>query len=87
MIDFDMLQTGHYGYTTLTNTVDMLEAALAHQPKMPVLVGEANYESIMESSREEMQRFLFWTCILSGAAGHSYGANGIWQGRFRRVTR
>src|SRR5438128_4943039 len=24
-------------------------------------------------------RFMFWACVLSGAAGHSYGANGIWQ--------
>jgi hypothetical protein len=46
---------------------------------MPVLVGEVNYEGIIESSREEMQRFIFWTCLLSGAAGHTYGANGIWQ--------
>ena len=22
---------------------------------------------------------MFWACVLSGAAGHSYGANGIWQ--------
>lgn len=26
-----------------------------------------------------MQRLLFWTSILSGAAGFTYGANGIWQ--------
>jgi hypothetical protein len=26
-----------------------------------------------------MQRFLFWICLLSGAAGHTYGANGLWQ--------
>src|SRR5215203_5072582 len=28
---------------------------------------------------EEIQRFLFWACLLDGAAGHTYGANGIWQ--------
>jgi hypothetical protein len=22
---------------------------------------------------------MFWACMLSGAAGHTYGANGIWQ--------
>jgi hypothetical protein len=79
MIDIDMLQTGHSGYPTLANTVDILTGALAHEPKMPVLVGEVNYEGIMESSREEIQRFLFWSCLLSGAAGHTYGANGLWQ--------
>jgi hypothetical protein len=57
----------------------MLEESLAAAPKLPVLIGEANYEGILESSREEMQRFLFWSCMLSGAAGHTYGANGLWQ--------
>jgi len=46
---------------------------------MPVLVGEVCYEGIMEANREEIQRPLFWGCMLSGAAGHTYGANGIWQ--------
>jgi hypothetical protein len=46
---------------------------------MPVLVGEVCYEGIMEASRQEVQRFMFWACLLSGAAGHTYGANGIWQ--------
>jgi len=44
-----------------------------------VLVGEVCYEGIMEASRQEVQRFMFWSCMLSGAAGHTYGANGIWQ--------
>lgn len=79
VLDFDMLQTGHGGYLSLGTTVDMVAEALAHDPKMPVLVGEVNYEGILESSREEIQRFHFWSCLLSGAAGHTYGANGIWQ--------
>jgi hypothetical protein len=79
VLDVDMLQTGHSGYTTLPNTIDRVEESLAHEPKLPVLVGEVNYEGIMESSREDIQRFLFWTCMLTGAAGHTYGANGIWQ--------
>jgi hypothetical protein len=79
VLDVDMLQTGHSGYPTLADTVTALEKALAHEPKLPVLVDEVNYEGIMESSREEMQRFLFWTSMLSGACGHTYGANGLWQ--------
>ena len=79
VMDIDMLQTGHVGYPTLTDTVNMLEDALAHEPKMPVLVGEVNYEGEYETNREEIQRFLFWSCILSGATGHTYGAQGIWQ--------
>jgi hypothetical protein len=79
VLDFDMLQTGHSGYPTLPDTADFLEEALAHAPAMPVLVSEVNYEGILEASREEVQRFLFWSCLLSGAMGHTYGANGLWQ--------
>lgn len=79
VLDFEMLQTGHSGYPTLANTVQYLEESLAAAPTMPVLIGEVNYEGIMEASREEIQRFLFWTAMLSGALGHTYGANGIWQ--------
>ncbi len=46
---------------------------------MPTLVGEACYEGIVEVNREEIQRLVFWCCMLAGAAGHTYGANGIWQ--------
>ncbi len=46
---------------------------------MPVLIGEVCYEGIQEASRQEVQRFMFWSSILSGSAGHTYGANGIWQ--------
>jgi hypothetical protein len=79
LLDVDMLQTGHSGYPTLSRTVAILEESMAHVPALPVLVAEANYEGIIESSREEMQRFIFWSCMLSGAAGHTYGANGLWQ--------
>src|SRR4029453_13770747 len=41
--------------------------------------GEVCYEGIAEANRQEVQRFMFWACVLSGAAGHTYGANGIWQ--------
>lgn len=78
-MDFDWLQTGHSGYNSLAPTIDMLEDALGRQPKMPVLDSEVCYEGILEGSREEVQRFLFWSCLLTGAAGHTYGANGIWQ--------
>ncbi len=79
VLDVDMLQTGHSGHASLGPTVDMLSESLGLEPPMPVLVGEVNYEGIIESAREEMQRFQFWACMLSGAAGHTYGANGIWQ--------
>lgn len=79
LLDFDMLQTGHADRASIPNTLTDVTGELARTPHMPVLVAEACFEGILEASRQEVQRFLFWACILSGAAGHSYGADGIWQ--------
>lgn len=79
VLDFDMLQTGHSDRKSVPNTIETVQHSLAASPAMPVLVGEVCYEGIMEASREEIQRFMFWSSILSGTGGHTYGANGIWQ--------
>lgn len=79
VLDFDMLQTGHDDRKSAPNTIESLLRSLRAEPPMPALVGEVCYEGIQEASRQEVQRFMFWSCLLSGAAGHTYGANGIWQ--------
>ncbi len=79
VLDFDMLQTGHGDRDSIPNTVDKVTESVARMPLMPVINGEVCYEGILEASRQEIQRFMFWSCVLSGAAGHTYGANGIWQ--------
>ena len=79
VLDFDMLQTGHDDRKSIPNTENQITGTLLKTPRMPVLAGEVCYEGIMEASRQEIQRFMFWTCILNGAGGHTYGANGIWQ--------
>jgi Protein of unknown function (DUF4038)/Domain of unknown function (DUF5060) len=79
VIDFDMLQTGHSDRASVPNTIETVNRELAATPRMPVLIGEVCYEGIQEASRQEVQRFMFWSALLSGAAGHTYGANGIWQ--------
>lgn len=78
VLDFNMLQTGHFGYRSLEPSVSTLVQEAAKRPPMPTLIGEACYEGILGGSREEVQRFLFWTSVLSGACGFSYGAQGIW---------
>ena len=77
--DLNMLQTGHDGYRSLPNTVTRVREEYARKPNMPVLVGEANYEGIMNGNEDAVQRLTFWASILSGACGHTYGANGLWQ--------
>jgi hypothetical protein len=79
VLDFDMLQTGHSDRQSIPGTVRLVTGGRDGEPRMPVVNGEVCYEGILEASREEIQRFMFWACMLSGAAGHTYGANGIWQ--------
>jgi hypothetical protein len=79
LLDFDMLQTGHGDRASVPSTVTLVTEAYAREPRMPVVNGEVCYEGIIESCREEIERFMFWSCMLSGACGHTYGANGIWQ--------
>lgn len=79
VLDFDMLQTGHGGYDSIPNTVALMTAGIARSPVMPVIDGEVNYEGFLHGNYDEVQRMAFWSCLLSGAAGHTYGANGIWQ--------
>jgi len=87
VLDFDMLQTGHgdwansYGSWSkaAANTVSKVTSHYSKTPAMPVLVGEVCYEGHMMTNGPEVQRQMFWSSILSGAAGHTYGAGGIWQ--------
>jgi hypothetical protein len=79
VLDINMLQTGHGGYGSISNTIVSVTRERSRQPVMPVLVGEVSYEGILHESTAEVQRLAFWTSMLSGAAGHTYGGNGIWQ--------
>ena len=79
VLDFDMLQTGHGDRRSLPNTVKLALESYATEPRMPMLNSEVCYEGIGEQCRQEVQRLMFWVSVLSGACGHTYGANGIWQ--------
>ncbi|MBM3216872.1 DUF4038 domain-containing protein [Candidatus Poribacteria bacterium] len=79
ILDFDMLQTGHNDRRSLPGTVSQVTRSYGREPSKPVINAEPCYEGIAEGGREEVMRLLFWTCMLSGAMGHTYGANGIWQ--------
>jgi len=79
LLDVDMLQTGHGDRRSIPRTIDLVNEAYARTPTMPVVNGEVCYEGIGQASRQEVQRFMFWLCALSGTCGFTYGANGIWQ--------
>jgi len=79
LMDLEMLQTGHGGYAAVPSTVNNATESYAKEPRMPALVAEVDYEGLMELCHAELQRYMFFASMLSGMAGHTYGANGIWQ--------
>ena len=80
MIDFDMVGGNHDERIAVApQTVAIVSSAYATKPPMPVLVGETCYEGHMQQGFGDVQRRMFWASILSGAAGHTYGAAGIWH--------
>ncbi|MCG3197487.1 MAG: hypothetical protein GHCLOJNM_01973 [bacterium] len=79
LMDFEMLQTGHGDMESLATIQESLVHSLAKEPRMPVVNSEVNYEGILGRSWQNVQRWCYWLSMLNGAAGHTYGANGIWQ--------
>ncbi|HLK13682.1 MAG TPA: DUF4038 domain-containing protein [Fimbriimonadaceae bacterium] len=79
LLDFDMLQTPHGEEGAAEVAVKAMKDSMAASPKMPVLDGEAAYEMLGDNLPTRWTRAMFWLCMLNGAAGHTYGANGIWQ--------
>ncbi len=79
LLDFELLQASHNGYESIFRGIKLIENSRKKEPKMPVIMGEINYEGIIHDTGAEMQRFAFWSSMLGGACGFSYGANGIWQ--------
>lgn len=79
LMDVDMLQTGHSDVESVPNVIKSVRAAVAHEPKMPVVNGEGNYEGIMGRCWQNVVRLTFYHSMLNGAAGFTYGANGVWQ--------
>lgn len=79
ILDFNMIQSGHNGYESVINTVKLLQQESKRVPAMPAIIGEVNYEGLMHDTSAEVQRLTFWSAILNGSVGYTYGANGIWQ--------
>jgi hypothetical protein len=79
LLDFDMLQTPHGERDAVPATVASMRESYNDSPVMPVIDGEASYERLMDRIGTEWTRRMFWLCMTNGAAGHTYGANGIWQ--------
>ncbi len=82
-LDFNMIQTGH---TLHRDNYTSIAAEYNRTPIKPVLDGEPGYENIPHAFNGEnprlqaihTRRFCYWA-LFSGACGHTYGCNDIWQ--------
>ncbi len=79
VLDFEMLQTGHSDLASVPSTAKAVTKSIDRDPRMPVINSEVNYEGIMGRSFQNIVRMSFYSSILNGAVGFTYGANGIWQ--------
>ncbi len=82
LLDFHMLQSGHLP-GALEFGVQLVGEARERFPKLPVVQGEPPYEGHMGTHWADTQRYSFWSTMLSGAAGFTYGAAGIFQANDR----
>ena len=78
VLDIEMLQTGHGSFGALWPALEKIGKAM-RETGLPVVNAEACYEGICGGNEAEVQRFSFWSSIMSGCCGYTYGANGIWQ--------
>ncbi len=81
-----MHQTGHAAESEIGKMARQMRAAYEAQPKMPVIVGESSYDGLDFKDwgggvlSSDASRQMFWTGLMqNGAAGGTYGANGVWQ--------
>ena len=82
-LDFNMIQTGH---TRDRDNYASIAAEYNRTPIKPVIDGEPGYENIAHGFTEafgrldahQARKFCYWS-LFSGACGHTYGCNDIWQ--------
>lgn len=78
VVDFWLQQTGHAPRDIVAKSVRSMSGTIGHTPTKPAINGEVCYEGLAGLYWHDTQRFLFWSHLLSGAAGHTYGAHGVW---------
>jgi len=89
-LDFNMLQTGH---TAMNRNYDLVAADWDKIPAKPVVDGEGGYEGISDAMSPSGVveppdvRRIAYTGVFAGAAGYTYGANGLFGGTSRPTER
>ena len=76
----DYLQAGHGSLKAKSYWLDQYNES----PVKVILEGEANYENI-NGIPTKYTRETAWDALVSGSAGYTYGAEGIWQGTWDSI--
>ena len=80
LLDIIMVQPGHSGWPQFSRALGHLRTAQEKFKNQAVMQGEVCFEGMFGGGCDaKLQRQLFWANMLSGASGHCYGADAIWQ--------
>ena len=80
LTDFQLFQPSHAGWASIEVEIAQLNTHYARTAvTKPLVVGEIGYERLGGMHLEDFQRVGFWLAMLNGAAGFSYGADGVWE--------
>ncbi|WP_050639111.1 MULTISPECIES: DUF5060 domain-containing protein [Clostridia] len=80
LLDFIVFQAGRHSddlAALVPQTADCTSRALKQEPNRPVVNSECCYEGMMYQCGSPIQRWIFWHSVLTGCAGWTYGANGM----------
>jgi len=86
-LDYTMLQAGH-GHGMGINRAPYFNYYFDDKTTLPMVQGEADYESLFEGSTivppsrivtTDDMREMAWLALQCGSFGYTYGANGVWQ--------
>ncbi len=82
-LSFQMIQTSH---TIWNRSYDLIAKDWDSVPRRPVVMGEGGYEGIADHTMEVVHtiiaadvRRIAYCAIFAGAAGYTYGAQGVWN--------
>lgn len=81
LLDMYFLQTGHSALPSISAQTQWFDQVRDAEHQAPMVLSEANYQWLFAegSYDDQLQRHQYWATMLDGGAGHTYGANGIWQ--------
>lgn len=76
---YELVGGSHRPDVAIDPAVNNVKRVYETENPTPVIMGEGCYEGHMQNGFRYLQRNMFWKYMLSGAAGHTYGAAGIWH--------